>query len=89
MYKKTPNKKDLNPLHYNHKHASLRDFAEHLNLKDVRLRTLQSYYRQMDLVRRHFGSDCQCQTREATGSTDAIQISLKFSFRFTPSAVGV
>lgn len=35
----------------------MRDFAEHINLRDVRLRTLQAYYRQMELVRRHFGKN--------------------------------
>ena len=35
----------------------MRDFAEHINLRDVRLSTLQAYYRQMELVRRHFGSN--------------------------------
>jgi site-specific recombinase XerD len=50
-------KKDLNPLSYKHKYASLGEFAEHLNLKDVRLRTVQSYYRQMRLVSEHFGAN--------------------------------
>lgn len=48
-------KKDLNPLSYKHKYASLSEYAEHLNLKDVRLRTVQSYYRQMRLVSDYFG----------------------------------
>jgi len=38
-------KKDLNPLHYKHKHASLKRFAEHLRLVGKRLHTAQSYYR--------------------------------------------
>ena len=50
-------KKDVSPLHYNHKFASMEAFAQHLALKDVRLRTVQSYYRQMRLVCDHFGRD--------------------------------
>lgn len=49
-------KKDLNPLAYEHKYQSMAQFAEHINLKDKRLRTIQSYYRQMRLVCEHF--DC-------------------------------
>ena len=82
--KKTPNKKDLNPLHYNHKHASLRDFAEHLNLKDVRLRTLQSYYRQMDLVRRHFGRDPKYLSQARIRS---YIVHLKEGKRWEPSSI--
>ena len=52
--KNTTHKKDVNPLYYNHKYASLQDFAEHLNLKDVRLSTREAYYRQMRLVQEHF-----------------------------------
>jgi len=55
--KKTTYKKDLNPLRYNHKYSSLRDFAEHLNLVGKRLRTAQSYYRHMRLVSEHFGGN--------------------------------
>ena len=50
-------KKDESPLNYNHKFTSMEDFAQHAALKDVRLRTLQSYYRQMRLVADHFGRD--------------------------------
>lgn len=50
-------KKDVSPLHYNHKFASMKAFSQHLVLKDVRLRTLQSYYRQMRLVSEHFRRD--------------------------------
>jgi len=48
--KNTTYKKDASPIHYNHKFASMKAFAQHLALKDVRLRTVQSYYRQMRLV---------------------------------------
>jgi integrase/recombinase XerD len=57
MNKNNVCKKDLNPLSYKHKYASLQEFARHLNLKDVRLRTVQSYYRQMRLVGEHFGAN--------------------------------
>jgi site-specific recombinase XerD len=42
---------------YNHKYASLREFAEHLSLVGKRLRTAQCYYRQMRLVSEHFGGN--------------------------------
>ena len=54
-----PCKKDLYPLDYNQKHPSLWRFAEHINLMDERLRAVQSYYRQMRLVGKHFGRDPQ------------------------------
>lgn len=50
-------KKDISPLHYKHKFASMKAFAQHLALKDVRLRTVQSYYRQIRLLAEHFGRD--------------------------------
>lgn len=50
-------KKHLNPLDYNHKYKCLGKFAQHLNLKAVRLRTVQTYYRQMRLVADHSGGN--------------------------------
>jgi len=65
-------KKDLNPLDYNHKHASLRRFAEHASLRDVRLRTLQSYYRQIRLLSEWLGGDGEF-------------VSVTFAFRYDDS----
>lgn len=62
--KNTPCKKDLNPLDYNHIYACLGEFAQHLNLKDVRLRTVRAYYRQMRLVADHFGGNPRTFTQK-------------------------
>lgn len=50
-------KKDTNPLDYEHKHQSMAEFARHINLKAVALRTVQAYYRQIRLLRDHCAGD--------------------------------
>jgi integrase/recombinase XerD len=62
----------------------MRDFAEHLNLKDVRLRTLQSYYRQMDLVCRYFGRNPKYLSQRRIRS---YIIYLKEAKRLSPSSL--
>jgi len=77
-------KKDVSPLHYNHKFASMEAFAQHLALKDVRLRTVQCYYRQMRLVGEHFGRDPK---RLSQGSIRSYILHLKEDKRWCPSSI--
>ena len=42
----------------------MRRFAEHLQLQDFRLRTMQGYYRHMGLIGTHFKSDPQLVSEE-------------------------
>ena len=77
-------KKDVNPLGYNHKYASFRAFAEHVNLRDVRLSTIQSYYRQMRLVAEHFGRDPKGLSQK---SARAYILHLKQEKRWAPTTI--
>lgn len=77
-------KKDVSPLHYNHKFSSMEDFAQHLALKDVRLRTVQSYYRQIRLVAEHFGRDPK---RLSQKSIQSYILHLKEGKGWSPSSI--
>jgi len=59
-------------------------FAQHLALKDVRLRTVQSYYRQMRLVAEHFGRDPK---RLAQKSVRSYILHLKEDRGWAPSSL--
>jgi len=50
-------RKGRDPLDYQHRHASLGDFARLLGLRYHLPRTRHSYYRQMRLIADHFGCD--------------------------------
>lgn len=62
--KKENESKNVNPRHFNHQYPCMRDYAEHLNLKDVRVRTMTVYYRAMRLVYEHFGKSPQALTQK-------------------------
>lgn len=62
----------------------MRDFAEHLNLKDLRLRTLQGYYRQMQLVQRYFGRNPKYLAQKQIQS---YILYLKEEKRWAPSSI--
>ena len=66
--KNTTPKKDLHPVHYNHKYASLKDFAERLSLVGKSLGTAKAYYRQMRLVSEHFGCNPKSLSLKSVGS---------------------
>lgn len=50
-------RRGADPLDYQHRHASLGDFARLLGLRYDLARTRHSYYRQMRLIADHFGCD--------------------------------
>jgi len=62
----------------------MRDFAEHINLRDVRLRTLQSYYRQMELVGKYFGHNPKYL---AQGRIQSYILHLKVERRLAASSI--
>ena len=62
----------------------MRDFAQRINLKRVRLRTTQAYYRQMQLVLRHFGKNPKYLAQRQIRS---YIIYLKEDKRWSPSSI--
>jgi hypothetical protein len=62
--KKLSNNKIENPLYYNHKYDCMKLFAEHFQLRDVSLRTMQAYYCALRLLYEHFGKNPKYLTQK-------------------------